>query len=62
MPANFETNEYDLEIKKQQYQQKGMFVISRIMKVFVYLIKLVLTMVWGVTKGVLKTFGIPIGQ
>lgn len=62
MTTNFETNEYDLEIKKQQYQQKGMFILSKIMKVFVALIKLVLTIVWGVTKGVLKTFGVPIGQ
>ncbi len=60
MQDNFVQNQYDMDVKKNQAEQYAAFVLSRILKVFFYFCKLVLSIVVGVLKNVGKTIGLPI--
>ena len=60
MEDKFVQNQYDMDVKKNQAEQYAAFVLSRVLKVFFYLCKLVLSIFFGVLKNVARTIGLPV--
>ncbi len=60
MEDKFVQNQYDMDVKKNQAEQYTAFVLSRILKVFFYLIKLSISITVGVLKNIARTFGLPV--
>lgn len=52
--------EYELELQKNKWLKRAEFALVQFLRLIFYLVKLVIKMVWGVLKGVLQTFGIPV--
>jgi len=52
---------YDADQDKAKYMRKVEFIFARILKVIFAFLLMLLKLTWDITKGVLRTFGIPIG-
>ena len=62
MIQDLRADEYNMELEKQKIGRNLVFAVSRLMKVFFYLAKVLMQIAWGVVRTVLKTFGVPIGN
>ena len=59
MPNAYE-NQYDADQRKRELMQKGEFMLAKVFKAMFGVVWLVLKIIGGVAKNVLKTFGVPI--
>ncbi len=62
MIADLKADQYNMDLEKKKIENNFIFAVSKVMKVFFYLCKLLLQIFWGVIKAVLKTFGVPVGN
>jgi len=54
-------SEYDANQDKEKYIRRAEFILARILKVVFAFLLMLLKLTWDILKGVLKTFGVPIG-
>ena len=53
-------DQYELDQRKDKFFKKAEYALVIVFSGIFYIAKLVLTVIWGVTKSVLKTLGLPI--
>lgn len=52
---------YDANQDKDKIMRKAEFIFAKILKVVFAFLFMLLKLTWNIIKGVLKTFGVPIG-
>lgn len=51
---------YEAQQKSEKYQRNFQYYFAMVLKGLMYIVTMVTKLLWQVTKGVLKTFGVPI--
>lgn len=54
-------SEYDAKQDQDKYLRRAEYIFARVLKVIFSFLIMLLKLTWNIIKGVLKTFGIPIG-